>query len=157
MPPAQSNSCLGKRRIIRATPYRGQMAHALPIIGTKDFLETWADFVSAWGKVKTAAGQGAIDLAFHRARERPKPRMAEEMYGSESPIVPLVALCCELQGMAGNADFFLDCRTAGLLLGVSHKVAWSWLRILVADGILELRSVGSQATHRASRYRYAGR
>jgi len=40
--------------------------------------------------------------------------------------------------------------------GVSHVTVNKWLFLLTADGVLRVESVGSQATHRASRYRYTG-
>ena len=127
---------------------------ALPVIGTKDFLETWADFVRGWEKVKHPAGQGPVEEAFRRAAARKPPRKAVELYGEKARIVKLAALCRELQRAAGDADFYLDCRTAGRLLGVSHVSAADWLAVLVADGVLELREQGSRQRRRASSYRY---
>ena len=127
---------------------------ASPIIQTKEFSATWADFLSGWRKVKAPAGQGPIDEAFQRAQKAKPPAKAAHWYPDEPKVILLAALCRELQLCDRNADFFLDCRTAGRLLGVSHNKAWSWLDMLCGDGILELRDKGSLAKHRASQYRY---
>jgi hypothetical protein len=126
---------------------------ALPVIGTKPFLDTWTDFVPAWTRVKVPAGKGALDIAFQRAQTRlPSPK-AIELY-REGPIVLLASICRELQHIAGDGDFFLDCRNAGRLIGVNHTTAWRYLSVLCADGILEARQRGSQATGQASRFRF---
>jgi hypothetical protein len=60
-----------------------------------------------------------------------------------------------LQRVAGAGPFYLDCRTAGRLVGVHHTTAWIWLTtVLPADGILEVGARGSQATGKANEYRY---
>jgi hypothetical protein len=81
-------------------------------------------------------------------------RAAEEPSDDEEPLRLLASLCRKLQRQAGDADFFLDCRTAGRLLGVPHNTAWRWLMVLCADGMLRAGEKGSQAKHRASPFRY---
>jgi len=66
----------------------------------------------------------------------------------------LVALCWELQQQAGDGPFFLGCRDAGRLLGVSFQRGAKWLRRLVYDGVLVRISKGAKATGKASEYRY---
>jgi hypothetical protein len=128
---------------------------ALPAITTQAFIETWADFVLGWERVKYPAGQGKIDEAFQRAGAAPPPATAGKLYPADSPILLLAALCRELQRMTGNTNFFLDCRTAAGLLGVpSPTTAWRWLNVLCADGILKAGEKGSLAMHKASRFRY---
>lgn len=128
---------------------------ALPKIGTKPFLETWADFVHAWAKVKAPIGQGLVDAAFHRAIASEPPFVAIELYGSiHEPIVILAALCRELQRIAGAREFFLDCRTAGRLIGRDHTTAWRYLEVLCADGILAVGTKGSKASRKASSFRF---
>jgi hypothetical protein len=136
---------------------------ALPFIRTKGFVDTWADFLSGWDRVNSPAGQGPIDEAFRRAekwrewKKEEQPLKAVQLYADEPRLILLAALCKVLQLAArrdGSEDFFLDCRTAGRLLRIPHKRAWQWLTVLCADGILEVREIGSLATHRASQYRY---
>jgi hypothetical protein len=66
----------------------------------------------------------------------------------------LIVLCRALQKVAGDKPFFLTCRTAGQLLGISHVLANKWLRLLVIEEVLSQVSVGTQG--KASRYRYLG-
>jgi hypothetical protein len=66
----------------------------------------------------------------------------------------LTALCRELQRLAGDRPFFLDCRTAGDLLGVSHKTAWEWLDTLCVLGVLTKVSSGTLKSRKANEYRW---
>ena len=54
--------------------------------------------------------------------------------------------------MPGDEPFYLDCRTAGRLLGIHYVLANKWLRLLVMDGVLSLVSRGIR--NKASEYRY---
>lgn len=124
---------------------------ALPFIGTKDFLETWADFVYGWDRVRYAAGQEPIYAMFKKAIALPAPSIAEK-YDS-LPMRQLVQLCYFLQEQEGSGGVFrLDCRTAGSLIGVSHKQANKYLNLLKREKVLETVSVGTPG--RASRYRF---
>ena len=126
----------------------------MPVIATKAFSDTWADFVVAWRKVRQAAGDGVVEAAFRRAVASAPPRKAAELY-AEAPVLLLASLCRELQRTAGAGPFFLDCRTAGRLLGIDHSTAWRLLTLaLPADGILEVKARGSMATSKANEYRY---
>jgi hypothetical protein len=126
---------------------------ALPLLDSKPFLEVWADFVQAWKKVKVPVGEGVIHKAFVRAKKSGPPPMVTELYGA-GPIGLLAALCRELQGTVGDREFFLDCRTAGRLIGVDHTTAWRYLEVLCADGILKAGAKGSKTTRKASSFRY---
>ena len=132
---------------------------ALPTIGTKEFAETWGDFLDGWKRVQFPMGQGRIDDAFRQAqagvlRGKPSPKAAQ-LYQDDPKIVLLATLCRELAATeSGGQEFFLDCRTAGRLLEISHSLAHKMLRVLCADGVLELIEAGSHAIHQASRYRY---
>jgi hypothetical protein len=126
---------------------------ALPTIRTTEFTETWADFLLAWPRVKFAAGQGAVDVAFARAIAAEPPARAAQLY-TERPILLLASLCRELQRIAGADEFYLDCRTAGKLIGKDPTTAWRLLNVLCADGILAAGTKGSRATHKASRFRF---
>ena len=128
---------------------------ALPIIRTKDFAETWADFLESWKAVKVPVGDGVIDVAFERALTSPAPRQVVEVYGLGA-VALLASLCRELQRIADKDEFYLDCRGAGDLLGISHVSAWRFLNILCADGVLIPGTKGSMATMKASRFRYIG-
>lgn len=130
-------------------------AKALPVIGTKPFSETWADFISGWAKVRHAVGHGPIDRAFRRALKRRPPKRAVKLYGVDDPAVKLAALCRELQRGRADGEFFhLDCRTVGRLLDVSAMTASRLLSALVVDGILVAGEKGSRAKHKASEFCY---
>lgn len=62
----------------------------------------------------------------------------------------LVALCAQL-GAQGDV-WFLSCRDAGALLGVTFQQAARWLNRLRHDGLLEI--VEAETKVRARRYRY---
>lgn len=68
----------------------------------------------------------------------------------------LIAMCRELQRLAGDGPFYLACRTAGRLLEVGHDTAARWLKLLVMDEILDEVEKGGQpgTAYKASRYRY---
>jgi hypothetical protein len=148
--PSLANAAPAKLRPVVEEWHR----RALPFIRTKEFSETWADFVSAWDKVTSPAGRGPVDEAFRRAKAAKSPPKAARLYAGEPKVVLLAALCRELQRRAGADHFYLDCRTAGKLLDVPHKQAWRWLNMLCADEVLEAGEKGSRARHLANQYRY---
>jgi hypothetical protein len=125
---------------------------ALPFIGTKDFMDSYADFIRGWSKVKYPAGHGKVEEIYERAAKSEPPREIVELYPGEEALWRLTSLCRELQREAGNADFRIDCRTAARLVGVKHDTAWRWLTCLTADRFIELREKGRPG--KASRYRY---
>lgn len=122
---------------------------ALDLIRTKEFSETWADFVVAWERVKHPAGQSF--------------QSAVEAAGSESPAVAdrydgnlrrLAALCWHLQSQWQGRPFHLSCRKAGEYLGTSHVRAWKLLNALHFDGVIELISKGKKGTGKASAWQF---
>lgn len=123
---------------------------ALPFMTTKPFDETWCDFREAWNRIKYPMGRGPIDEALRRAKAAPDPDVAGRYDTGEVRL--LIKLCRELQRRAENGPFFLDCRTAGKQIGLDHQTAWRRLRMLCADGVLNLTELGTKG--RASRYRY---
>ena len=125
---------------------------ALPVIRTLEFEETWLDFLKSWPNVKFPKGTGPLDEALRRAVAAPPP--AQVMRFDHPACRLLASLCRELQRPAGDSHFFLSCRTAGKLIGVSFKTAARWLELFVLDRILLLHEKGTQQTRRASRYFY---
>ena len=69
-------------------------------------------------------------------------------------------LCCaecrELQRVAGDRPFPLDCRTAGRLVNVPYKTANRWLTLLECDKLLTLIQKGSFRSGKANHYRCMG-
>ncbi|MEA3226841.1 MAG: bifunctional DNA primase/polymerase, partial [Planctomycetota bacterium] len=129
---------------------------ALPNIRTKEFEETWIDFLKAWPIIKHEKGEGPMAKIFEKAIQLDPPKIAVKKYPDHSKLKILVSLCRELQRAAGDAPFFLAARTAGRLLNVAPITANRWLFLLLSDGILKLVSKGGTATNarQASRYRY---
>jgi hypothetical protein len=128
---------------------------ALPRVRTKPFVDSWADFISAWELVRFPEGSGPAEEALARAAAAPPPARAVALYGGGA-IVVLAGVCRELQALAADGWFYLDCRRAGELIGTSHVQAWKHLKVLCADGILEGGAKGSQAGGKANEYRYVG-
>ena len=114
---------------------------ALPVIGTQPFEETWIDFLRAWPRAKFPLGGEPIRQVFEAAKRAAIPSIA--MQYEQPQLRLLVALCRQLQLVAGDQPFFLSCRTAGSLLGVDHTTAWRWLFLLKEDGLLEETEKGS--------------
>lgn len=128
--------------------------HALPVIGTMPFEDTWVDFLCGWPRVRFPRGSEPMAMIMERALKAPLPKEALDYDAPETR--RLVSLCRELQRAAGDSPFFLSCTTAGELLGLDYIPAWRRLTILVADGVIQC--VGPGTRSRAARYKYvAGR
>lgn len=124
---------------------------ALPVIGTKPYDETRIDFLVSWDRVKFPPGQGPVEALMRRATLSALPAVANN-YDSEG-VRKLVGLCSALQVAAGDAVFYLSCRTAAKVLGVpNHETAWRWMMLLKHDGLLVEAEKGKQG--RAARYRW---
>jgi hypothetical protein len=125
---------------------------AAPVIMTKDFLTTWADFGTAWPRVKWPKGQGPMELAAERAEAEPSPPCAAAY---EMPAQKLlVSLCYQLQLMMPGTSFFLSARTAGVICMVDYTTASRWLRAFCIDGILKQTESGNRTGRRANRYQF---
>jgi hypothetical protein len=123
---------------------------AYPVIGTKPFEATWADFLHAFPRVRFPKGKEPMALMF-AASEAAEPPTCGSDYESKD-MVRLIKLCRELQRHSGAAPFFLACRTAGELLQIDHNTAAAYLRVLCADGILKVEI--PHTSTQAIRYRY---
>jgi hypothetical protein len=85
------------------------------------------------------------------ATTSPPPAAADFLIPGVQRLVHITAV---LQQAAGDRPFYLDVRTAGRLLGVTHTTAWQWLHLLCRRGVLKCVSTGSKATRRANEYRF---
>lgn len=126
---------------------------ALPIIVTKPWSETWADFRHAWGNAKFPEGMNVVALANEIASNEILP---PEALAYDSPAIQrLIGVCFQLQKLHGpGREFFLSYRDAGRLIGRDFKDAGRWLNLLVRDDILRMARRGNEK--RAHRYRYSG-
>lgn len=125
---------------------------ARPHITTKEFEETWIDFLKGWPRVKFPKGQEPMNAIFQTAIAADLPPAAARYDGAGPKL--LVSLCRELQRGSGENPFYLSCRTAAGLLQVDHTTANRWLFMLTTDRILRVEEKGNRATRRATRYRY---
>jgi hypothetical protein len=124
---------------------------ANPVIGTKKFTVTWADFVHGWKRVKWPKGDVMLSQAIKRALElKDVPREAGEYDSEEARL--LLRVCYQLQQGAGSNPFFLASRTAGGIIGMSHRWAYKLLEMFVTDEKLQV--VEEHTTTKAPRYRY---
>lgn len=124
---------------------------ALPVIRTKDFTATWADFQRAWELVEQP--HGAILKAIIESIDftAPLPPGIEGLgYGPAGH--RLVHICVGLQAHEGDAPFFISARQAGELIGMHFTDASKVLAALCHDGVLHLVQRGAGKV--ASRYRY---
>ena len=126
---------------------------ALPVIGTKDWYSTWGAFVRAWNRARVPFGDGPeMREILDRAQRAGCPPDLMPQYGPH--IVGLVASICRELALAGDrgGEFFLDCRTLGRLIGVSHNQATAYLNALVGNRVI--RKVRGPEKGRATEYEY---
>ncbi|UCC98976.1 MAG: bifunctional DNA primase/polymerase [Phycisphaerales bacterium] len=126
---------------------------ALPFIGAKPFAETWADLAHGWKKVKWPKGDDTLEKAVKTAIGSARIPPEAKEYDSEE-VRLLIKVCCELQQLRESEPFWLACRSAAGILGVSATQASKFLQMLVVDGVLEV--VEGNTTTRGTRYRYLG-
>jgi len=124
---------------------------AYGVIGTKPFDATWRDFVHAWKRVKWPKGDIMLNQAVKRVLEGKTILPEAEEYDTEEARL-LLKVCYELQQGTGDNPFFLASRTAGGIVGISHRTAYKLLEVFVADGKLEC--IEKHTTTKAPRYRY---
>jgi hypothetical protein len=123
---------------------------ALPVIGTKEFAESWGDFARGWDAVKYPHGatlgtivQGVDDVSLPNG-------IITLGYGPQS--LRLARICTVLASHHAPEPFYLSARVAGELLGMHFTDASKLLAALVADGVLSLVSRGTG--NKASRYHF---
>jgi hypothetical protein len=117
--------------------------------------ENWWDFSEGWDKVKYPGEGGLMVAILERARNN-VPEVAQRY---DSPQVRLlIAICRELQRVAGTESFFLPTSVVEklLILEGGRMRASRWLSGLVRDGVLELVERGGPDGRRPNRYRYLG-
>jgi hypothetical protein len=122
---------------------------ALPVIRTKDWIESWLDFGTAWAAVKRPAGASMAEIVEAANKQTPKDADA---------VAKLTALCRTLQEHHGSGKAWpLSCRRAGQETGVSHDTAARILKLLCREGTIELVTPsGPKESRRAAEYRYLG-
>ena len=114
----------------------------------------FVQFLNAYASAKTPLGEGVASRAWKLAQERPLPPEAITAF-ADPKMRLVVALCRELQIVAGEGPFFLAARTLQRLLKHDiHIAAARWLKAICALKLLAVAEPGTKA--RAARYRYLG-
>jgi hypothetical protein len=121
---------------------------ALPNIKTKEFEETWIDFLKGWSKMTWKIGENPLSKTFEEAKKLSLPDFAM-VY--ENPKLRLLINWCKVLN-----SFFLSVRSVGKFLAVDSMTASRWLFLLEQDGILKLVEKGKRTKEgdNASRFRY---
>jgi hypothetical protein len=123
----------------------------LPVISTKEFGESWIDFLIAWDNVKHPLGKSMTRIA---------SGLPDHLITNEASIfgemgANLFELCIRLdenqRANWNNEPFPLACRIAGDVLGINRNYANSLLSLLTKNGFLVLVTKGN--TVKANRYR----
>jgi hypothetical protein len=131
---------------------------ALPNIRTKEFEETWIDFLKGWDNVKFNIGEEPMTAITEKAFTSKPPKIAAEKYPDNPQLQIFVSLCRELQRSDGQKTFFVSCRKAAELLKTSPMTISRWFFLLESDGIVKTIEKGGTAQNprKASRYKYLG-
>ena len=110
------------------------------------------EFLNAYKAAKYPIG-AADSEAWNNALRNPLPTDFLPHF-AQSEIRLVIGFCLELQRNAGDAPFFLSCRTLQKFLHhKTHTTSASWLRALVADEVLDEVEKGNTTTGKASRYK----
>ncbi|MHC4466182.1 MAG: hypothetical protein ACYSYW_06470 [Planctomycetota bacterium] len=131
---------------------------ALPNIRTKEFLETWIDFIQGWKKIKWKIGDNPMKRIFERAKKAQPPQVIVELYPDHKGIQKLATLCREIQQEVGKDVWFLSVRTAKRFLepDISLMTVSRWFSLLAEEEIIKEVSKGKLTASGgvASRYKY---
>ena len=122
-----------------------------PFIGSKPFGKIRADFAYFWKRVKYSKGNDKLKKAVAKALEATYiPPIAIE-YNSLGMAL-LVKVCIELQLIQGQEPFWLSCRSAAGIVGVSPMTICRWMELFIDDKLLEIAE--PHTTKKATRYRF---
>lgn len=134
---------------------RAWFDEARPIIGTRDWSETWADFERAFRRVAVPADADALRLAAERAAVAEPPAALAEFADTEG-LLRLACVCRELSRLSGGR-FFLSARAAAEAMGTDRMTACRWLRLLCVEGVLERLHAGTKGPGgKAAEFRWIG-
>src|SRR5579871_2934871 len=98
---------------------------ARPNIRTQDWRESWKDFAVAWERVRSP-GEGEVLSGVHEWVCR----------RADDPLLRLELACEVIHERQNGQQFYLACRTAAALIGVSKSSAARLIEHLVTAGIL---------------------
>jgi hypothetical protein len=116
--------------------------------------KVWDAFVAALPRVQSVAGAGPVEALWDDSAGAKLPAEALR-YPAGSPLRHVVTFCRLLQRNAGlGVPWPLACRVLARLTGTAHMTAARWLRQLLDDGVLLLRTKGTKASGWASTYQF---
>ena len=131
---------------------------ALPNIRTKEFLDTWLDFMVAWNNLK----YGYIEplQIFEFSKELEPPEQLVNDHPKETKLHKLCVWCRELHKAheVYGSIAYLGCRTIAEGLKISHETGNKYFRILCLEDYLDIVEIGkmTKAGGIATRFRYVG-
>jgi hypothetical protein len=129
---------------------------ALPNIRTKNFLDTWLDFMVAWKNLK----YGYIDplQIFEFCKELDPPEQLVKDHPKELKLHKLCVWCRELHKAheVYGSTAYLGCRKIAKGLQINRDKSNKYFRILAFEGYLEIVEKGRMTKTRgiATRFRY---
>jgi hypothetical protein len=119
-----------------------------PGLSREDYM---VEFMKAYQRAKYPLGSVVIPKAWKLAQEQPLPPEAKQFEDPKRQL--LVALCKQLQALAGTEPFYLSARTVQRLFEQdTHSTAATWLHAFCALQIIQNVQPGN--AKRATRYRY---
>jgi hypothetical protein len=117
----------------------------LPVIGTKEWPETWSDFRVSFSRVRFLEGEGVIETVIKELTVSGPLPEALVAFGYDERLYWIAEFCRKLS-IVGRGNFYLSCRTLAELIGVTPTSANKILNMLVDDGILKIIERGRLAT-----------
>lgn len=125
---------------------------AIDHIATKEFSETWADFIHAWDYVHTGLDAvNPVASAWKRVESEPMPTICDQ-YDSV-PARRLLALCHFLKRDDGT--FYLSMPQAGTLIQRHPQQVRRYLKMFVAEGLFRITIKGIRGTRgKATTYQW---
>lgn len=125
---------------------------ALPVIRTKPFDDTWADFVYGWKRARSGILCDPVAAAMKDVDAEIFPPEATRFDSEESK--RLLALCWHLARLDSSGGFFLSCGKAATVLQISRVTINKRLHLFVSEGLLAVEHEHSE--YRATRFKWLG-
>lgn len=113
-----------------------------------------AEFLHAMKTANVPLDESPVDAAWRNVQTQSPPAEVELFGFDTEPPKLIVALCYQLDKAAGGKPWYLSCRDAARLVGISYRSAAGWLSGFVSVGLLE--AVAPATKFRAVRYRWKG-
>ena len=124
---------------------------ALPVIGTKQFLDTWDDFVRAWERARVPLTGDHIQNAIDCVKGHPvwTPGWIDD--DATRLLFAVISRMSELN----EGVFWFAVRDIESYIGIDAQTAWRRLNTFESEGYIKRIKKGSQGL--ATRYRWTGK